>query len=243
MGNGARIIGTFDTVGQDPVLDGDAPGGGSLRHPASIRRCGRTVALALPPGTRLSRPDMAEAFGLSQPPVRDATLKLEQEGLVAIFAQSKTVVSRIYVEHARRTRFLRLGLELEIGRMLALSPDKSGLIAARRVLQMQRTALEDEDGLARFAALDHHFHYALGQGAGVTDLLRLVAARSRHIDRLRSLNLPDPGKAATVLRDHADILSAIESGDAAATEASLRRHLSGTLASVDDIKARHPDYF
>jgi DNA-binding transcriptional regulator YhcF (GntR family) len=99
-------------MGQGPLPDAVLRGGRA-----------RIVSLAMPPGTRLSRPELAEAFDVSQTPVRDATLKLEQEGLVDIHPQSKTVVSRIDVEHARKTQFLRLALELEIGRTLALQAD------------------------------------------------------------------------------------------------------------------------
>lgn len=63
------MIGTFEDIGQDPVLDADVPG---RRMSASARVCqalrAQIVSLALLPGTRLSRPQLAEAFGLSQTP-------------------------------------------------------------------------------------------------------------------------------------------------------------------------------
>ncbi|MDN3722533.1 FCD domain-containing protein [Roseibium salinum] len=81
------------------------------------------------------------------------------------------------------------------------------------------------------------------RGAGVANLWRLIDSRSGHIDRLRNLNLPDPGKPANIMHYHDEIVNAIEAGDAAAAEKAVREHLSGTLAAVDQIMAHHPDFF
>jgi DNA-binding GntR family transcriptional regulator len=70
-----------------------------------------------------------------------------------------------------------------------------------------------------------------------------VVRRSGHIDRLRNLNLPDPGKAATILADHASILQAAMSSSVAEAERAVRKHLSGTLGAIEQIKERYPQYF
>lgn len=203
----------------------------------------RIVTLRLTPGANLSRPELAESYSVSQTPVRDAFLRLEQEGLVQIFPQSRTLVAKIDVEHARETQFLRLGLELEVTRILAEDPEKKRLTAARRILSLQRLALEEEEDLGRFDALDSRFHAALCEAVGVPALWDLVAARSGHIARLRRLNLPDPGKAPGVLEQHTALLAAIEASDLEQTEVIVRRHLAGTLRTVDAIRARYPEYF
>ena len=70
----------------------------------------------------------------------------------------------------------------------------------------------------------------------------MISERSGHIDRLRALNLPDPGKVTGILQCHAEILSGIETGDAAAAEDAVRRHLSGTLSALPSIIGRYPEY-
>ena len=62
------------------------------------------VALDLVPGTVLARAELAEQFGISQTPIRDALLKLGEEGLVDIFPQHATVVSRIDISADSRER-------------------------------------------------------------------------------------------------------------------------------------------
>ncbi|AXS41008.1 GntR family transcriptional regulator [Breoghania sp. L-A4] len=202
----------------------------------------RIITLELAPGRNLSRQEIAEFYGVSQTPVRDAMLKLEEEGLLAIYPQSKTEVSKIDVEHARETQFLRLSIELEATRQLALSHDPQLLENARKALAHQREALASGN-LEQFAKHDRLFHYSLLEAADVANLWDLVTMRSGHIDRLRNLNLPDPGKAANITYYHARILDAIEAGDTASTDDAVRGHLTGTLSQVDEIRSRNPEFF
>src|ERR1700716_1775851 len=81
---------------------------------------GLIISLALPPGSPLSRAGLAEQFGVSSTPIRDALMRLEEEGLVDVFPQYATVVSRIDIGLAQQAHFLRQALELEIVKGLAL---------------------------------------------------------------------------------------------------------------------------
>src|SRR5687767_7668084 len=75
------------------------------------------LSLELAPGTVLSRAELADAFGLSQTPIRDALIRLAEEGLVDIFPQHATAVSRIDVGSARQAHFLRRAIETEVVRL------------------------------------------------------------------------------------------------------------------------------
>src|SRR5258707_15507919 len=68
---------------------------------------GMIVALELPPGSPLSRAALAEQFGVSSTPIRDALMRLDEEGLVEGFPQYATVVSRIDGHRAHQPHFLR----------------------------------------------------------------------------------------------------------------------------------------
>src|SRR3546814_17249285 len=68
-------------------------------------------------------------------------------------------------------------------------------------------------------------------------------SRSGHIDRLRKLNLMDPGKAATILTAHREIVTHLQALDLSCAQEAVRRHLSGTLAKVDEIQRAHPEFF
>lgn len=219
-----------------PVQHGSAAG----RVYARLRS--RIVSLEMLPGATLSRAEIAKENEVSQSPVREAILALEQEGLVVSFPQSKTLVTKIDVEHARETQFLRLSVELEVARTLARMNRPELLLPTTRILRMQKMAGEDRD-ISEFTGLDRLFHLSLFKAAGVASLWHLIAGRSGHIDRLRRLNLPDPGKMSAVLDLHERILAAISDGDLDEVEARVREHLSGTLASLPAIMKAYPEYF
>lgn len=202
----------------------------------------RILTLELKPGSNFSRPALAEFYRVSQTPIRDAILKLEQEGLVEIYPQSKTLVSRIDVADAKETQFLRTAIELEVARSLALTSDKSLIVPARQLLAQQREALTRGD-FAAFIQLDRQFHASLARAAGHVGLWDLIRTRSGHLDRLRQLHLPSPGKGQAIMSDHKAILAAIDRGDEAAARAAVRKHLSGTLQAVEQIVEKYPDYF
>lgn len=202
----------------------------------------RILNLDLAPGQYISRSEIATEYQVSLTPVRDALIKLEEEGLIRIFPQSKTEVSKIDLAHAQETHFLRLSLELEVVRRLAQQGAAAPIQAARSNLAQQIAAREAGD-LASFVRLDRAFHYALYEAVGVESLFSVIDARSGHIDRLRKLNLPDPGKTQSIVDCHTRILDAIAAGDVEAACAVLREHLSGTLAMADQIRERNPDFF
>lgn len=202
----------------------------------------RILSLELAPGENLSRGEIADFYGVSQTPVRDAMLKLEKEGLLVIFPQSKTEVTKIDVTQARETQFLRISLEIEIAKQLATYGTPDATDTARAILARQKSA-HDANDLNYFEEQDRAFHRALFQAANLDNLWVLVSERSGQTDRLRKLNLPVAGKAVEVIEAHSAILDAIQDGDSSEAEKQVRAHLSGTLAQVEQIMSRNPDFF
>jgi GntR family transcriptional regulator, rspAB operon transcriptional repressor len=195
----------------------------------------------LPPGSPLSRAALAEQFGISSTPIRDALMRLDEEDLVEVFPQHATVVSRIDVRLAQQGHFLRQALELEIVWALAQVPNAeladqlNGIIAR----QQQLAKAGDFD---KFMAADNDFHQRLYAAADKQALWTLVKSRSGHIDRLRRLHLPSPGKAQDIVRHHRLIAKAIAAGEPEQAQRHLRKHLSGTLGYLNEIRARYPEY-
>src|SRR5439155_22403038 len=74
---------------------------------------GMIISLALPPGSPLSRAELAAQFGVSSTPIRDALMRLVEEGLVDVFPQYATVVTQVDVRFAHQAHFLRQADELE----------------------------------------------------------------------------------------------------------------------------------
>jgi len=201
----------------------------------------KIVSLEFEPGTLLPRPELARFFNTSVTPVRDALLRLEEEGLVDIFPQHATRVREVDIDSARNAHFLRLALELEVARRLARQDDSELLARLRRLLELQTSCWERKD-IEGFVATDQEFHRNMFSAAKVGRLWHMVRARSGNMDRLRRLHLPLNGKADSVLREHADLLDAIERRDPDLAEELVRRHLCGTLSQLIDLRATYPQH-
>lgn len=200
------------------------------------------ISLVLKPGTLLPRGALADHFKLSLTPIRDALLRLEEEGLVDIFPQHATVVRSIDIAAAKQGHFLRLSLELEVARTLAITPEVAVLGELQALITQQQHALASAD-YERFAKADQQFHRVMYQSAKMEGLWDLVRRNSGDLDRLRRLHMPTPGKGEAVVQQHAAIAAAIAAGDAPRAQDCVRQHLSGTLANLDDIRARYPSFF
>jgi DNA-binding GntR family transcriptional regulator len=199
------------------------------------------TSLALPPGSPLSRTTLAEQFGVSSTPIRDALMRLEEEGLVEVFPQYATVVSRIDIRLAQQAHFLRLALELEIVKALALDHSVPLLDELNGAIARQQKFAKAGD-FEKFLAADNDFHQQLYGATGNQELWDLVRSRSGHIDRLRRLHLPTPGKAQDIVRHHKLIVAAIGASQPDDAQRNLRKHLSGTLGYLAEIRARFPEY-
>jgi DNA-binding GntR family transcriptional regulator len=199
------------------------------------------MSLAVPPGASLPRALLAERFGVSQQPVREALLKLEEEGLVDTFPQSSTKVSKIDLQSVHEAQCLRLSVELEAVRMLTAQADRLDFFPVETLIARQERLLERDD-IAGFAEADREMHRTMMEMAGIPGLWSVIRSRSGHVDRLRNLHLPTPGKAVSVMEDHKRILNAVRSGDPAKAQEALRTHLSGTIASVEGLRNLYPHY-
>ena len=202
----------------------------------------RIVALEMEPGAVVNRAELQARFRLSSTPIRDALMRLAEEGLVEIFPQSATRISLIDVAQAQQTQFLRRSLELEVVGTLCAATDKSVVTVLREIIAAQKRAAEHAD-LPEFERLDLAFHQRMYEAAGVAELYALVRRRSGHIDRLRRLHLPVAGRMLEIIRDHALIAKAIAAGDIKAAQRHVRAHLARSLAYSPALKERWPTYF
>lgn len=213
----------------------------SLQVYESLRA--RIISLALAPGARLSRAELAEQFGVSASPLREALLRLERDGLIATFRQSRTEVTLIDPEQLRREHFLRTAMECEVVNMLAARPDRAALARIGTIIRMQKVLLEDGEQIEMFRKLDEDFHRALFEAADQGHLHRSLQDQSSQMARLRSIDLPSEGKSASVVEGHAAVLEAITAGDRHAATDAMRAHLSGTISRLGQIMAQEPQFF
>jgi GntR family transcriptional regulator, rspAB operon transcriptional repressor len=200
------------------------------------------LGLVLAPGVLISRADLQERFGLSSTPVRDALIRLGEDGLIDIVAQSATRVSLIDVSKARQSQFLRRALEQEAVETVSTSADRAVFHDLRALVDDQQSIAARGD-LAMFDDADREFHRRIFDAAGVIGLHDMFRRQSGHIDRIRLLHLPKPGRMQEIVADHEAILHAIRLGDPVAARQAVRDHLSRSLAYSPKLRELYPAYF
>lgn len=200
------------------------------------------IALRLAPGAALSRNALAARFAVSQTPIRDALLRLEEQGLVEIRPQSSTRVSLIDARQARQSHFLRLAVELEVARTIARAPARYRLDQPQAILRDMRGVWQRTGDPAAIRPPDQAFHAALCTAVGHHEVWELIVARSGNVDRLRSIYVY-PGKIEKILSEHEALLGALAAGDEAGAEQTVRTHLGGTLGAIEEMRAARPQYF
>lgn len=203
----------------------------------------RIISLDLPPDTVLSRTALAEEYGVSQTPLREALLKLESEGLVDIYPQSKTVVTRIDTDRMDEAHFLRLSVEVAVARQLAEQGASKAIDRLKTIIALQEALGTSADIVPVFQDMDESFHQTMLDAVGHPSLYGLIQSMSGQVNRIRRLDKPDPSKIGRILDGHRDIVDGIATGNADQAEAAIRDHLSQTISRVAMLKDQHPDYF
>src|SRR5215467_14475143 len=123
------------------------------------------VSLQRRPGEAISESEIAMSYGVSRTPVREAILKLSDEGLVEIFPQSGIIVSRIPVAALPEAIVVRKALEETTAQMAAQVATPSQILALRAIVQRQReadAARNNDD----FHQADELFHATIAEIAG-----------------------------------------------------------------------------
>lgn len=215
------------------------PGIGALVY-ADLRA--EIVSLQRLPGEPISETALAQSYGFSRTPIREAVRRLAAEGMVEVFPQSGTFVARIRLATLPEAIVIRKALEETSARLAAERAQRSQIIALLGHVQRQREASRLGDRNA-FHQADEAFHRAIAEAAGYRGIWTLVEQVKVHVDRYRRLTLPQTGRMARVIAEHRAIAAAIESGDDARAAQAMGVHLGGLLSDIPGIRRLNPDYF
>ena len=167
----------------------------------------------MPAGFQALESELAQLLGMSRTPVREALVRLADEGLVEVRPRHGMRVLPVSAADMREIYQILTALEAAAAASLAergLTGEEAA--ALHRTLADMDTALVRDD-LAAWARADRAFHWLLVDLGGNARLKAMVAACLDQSHRVRMLTLKLRPKPLASNRDHADLVAAIEAHD------------------------------
>lgn len=190
-----------------------------------------------PPGTVFAEVEQATRLSISRTPVREAFARLASEGLLVALPGRGLVVSELSRETIVELFELRLVLEVEAARFVALRGDRNTFLALRDEFAAVPFLLERDDNLREYYALVARLDSAMDDAVRSHFLLAAIRQLRPHLVRARRFAHDNRERLLAAAAEHLTIVEAIADGDAdlaaSATTVHLKKSLRNILTAVD----------
>ena len=186
---------------------------------------------------RLDERQLAQDFGISRTPVREAMAQLESEGFV------RSVPRRgVYVVRKTKREVIELiqawaALESMAARLITQHASDADIADLRRMF----TTFEGNKlhaKLDEYSEVNIAFHQAIIELSGNQALIRLAENLFTHMRMIRGRTIGEDDRVDRSIRDHMNIIRALEARDTERAEDLVRQHALGLAEHVD----KHADY-
>lgn len=178
----------------------------------------------MPPGFQLSDPELAEQLGMSRTPVREALIKLEQDGLIQLIPRHGFRVLPIRPSDMKEIYEILTSLEPDAAASLAArKPTAKELAPLDKAIAAMQTALDKAD-LDAWAIADDQFHQTLLSLNGNRRLENIVKGLLDQAHRARLVTLPLRELPSRSTDEHRQILEHLRSANAPAAREAFREH-------------------
>ncbi|MFW9270400.1 GntR family transcriptional regulator [Pseudomonas sp. NR3] len=175
----------------------------------------------LPSGTALRQQELADLFGVSRMPVREALRQLEAQSLLNVVQHKGAVVAPLITSNAVETYALRSVLEAFALRLSIPLLDDNDLAMAAEYIEQ----LEGQVDHAQIAKLNRLFHMSLYHKAPNAKLLDLIEHELNEEERFLRFHLSAMGLGKLTQCDHRAILAAAVAKDIDLAVHLLKEHL------------------
>ncbi len=208
--------------------------GRALRHDIADALREEITSGRLQPGDRVLEVSLAQRFGVSRQPVREAIRTLEREGLLTSLPNRGTFVTRVSLEDAMAIQDIRAQLEGLAARLAVAHLTAADFKRMRAIVTQMRTAARRR-AAQDLVSLDLEFHDVINRRSNhrlLLEVLASVGVYTRgfivHTRRYYS-HQPD---LEFVANSHARLLEALQTRDASTAEQAVHEHIESALASL-----------
>jgi DNA-binding GntR family transcriptional regulator len=182
------------------------------------------IDLHLKPGQTVSEAELAVALNMSRTPVREAFIRLSEEGIMEIHPQRGSVISLIDLDQAQEAHFVRRVLEKAImGEACTFFPEAS-LIDLRANTEMQRRC-NGEKNHHRMLELDNAFHEIIYSGCNKSRTWLQLKKNAYNLDRLRMLYLSSNFSWDELIDEHNQLIDLIADKNTKKVNGLVESHL------------------
>lgn len=201
--------------------------------------------LELYPGSRVTESELAQRFGVSRTPVREALQRLSVEGYLVIRPKHGCYIRQLDVFELAEYYDVRVGLELESISLMAKR------VPFREVAKLAKDWDPDLaqfglEGSEEFKDAEEDFHVRLAKLSGNSVLLEYLIDVNYRIRIVRRLGLPDRKSVLKTYREHYEICQRILDNDITGAKAVLRAHIhesqeksrAVTVAQLDAVRKK-----
>ncbi len=174
------------------------------------------------PGDRLVEAELAERFGVSRTPVREALQRLETQSMLARDGRSLIVAS---LDHNQLAELYVVRAELEglAARLAAKHATPEEIKVLADMVEEDRAHLADPVALSR---ANRRFHKQIHLASHNRYLVQQLDLVHRSMALLATTSLAAEGRGETALAEHTAIVEAIAAGNGEAAQEALRAHIS-----------------
>ncbi|SHH17815.1 GntR family transcriptional regulator [Cognatishimia maritima] len=186
----------------------------------------------LKPLEPINEAELAKWFGVSRTPVRDAYLRLIEDGLISTQNKVGTMVAPMNDARVREGIIIRRALEREVVKIICTG-DKD-LRALDKIIALQSVAVSHGDYI-EFFRLDEEFHAEMANLAELPSAWRLAHSVKAHTDRARIVltsNLPN--RINIAFQEHLAIVDALVARDEELAQALVTKHINSAIEAVKD---------
>ncbi len=186
------------------------------------------------PGDRLVESELADRFGVSRTPIREALQRLETQSLLTRDGRSLIVAS---LSHSQLAELYVVRSELEglAASLAAQHATPEEIRVLRDMVEEDRTRLDDPAALSRS---NRRFHKQLHLASHNRYLVQQLDLVHRTMALLATTSLAAEGRSEIAVAEHDAIVTAIEKHDREAAQAALKAHISKAFETRLKLDAR-----
>ena len=166
----------------------------------------------LKPGQKLVMAALAKKFKTSETPIREAIRRLESDGYVTFTPHAGAVVTEINRQELSEIYLIRISLEALATRLAVPFISQEDLIWLKKKNEEMKAVIE-KDRYDQLARLNKAFHLRIYKAAPFPRLYKMISNLWDAFERWPSVFTYIPERAASAIREHEQIIEALESAD------------------------------